>query len=224
MAVPQLPTPPDNTEYWIYVPAYYSLYGSDARPMRFLRVVDALPGGSERVIHTYQDNPSNPDSIVMVESVGIDTFVDYATFGYTPYLECAFCGHKNGMDLTQHKHLFLAQSALRNYEARCRDLLDIAQEKRLSLSTSSMSNDKTKALINELQGALAMWEMLMNTGAIKALNALSYIPAQGGTSMPVKQLAEKLEELEERMLMNNFSPLPFKVTQQQREAVRRAFK
>lgn len=214
-----LPEPPDGAEYWGFSPQKETLYGSDCIPRRFIRVIDALPGGSNRMFHSYQDEPGNPDSRVVVETVAIDTFVEFATFGYTPYIEFALSGLKGSLDLSAHKDLFLSQAALRNYEQRARTLLEIADEKRYSLSTLTGS-DSAKAAKDELAGCLAMWEMLMNTGTMNPLNCLTYLP-EGADN--VKAMHDKMEELESRMLMSNFAPLPFKISQSERDRITAAF-
>lgn len=215
----RLPSPPDNAEYWGFAPQKETLYGSDCRPRRFIRVIDALPGGSSRVFHSYQDEAGNPDSFVVVETVSIDTFIDFATFGHTPYIEFSLSGLKGTLDLSANKDLFLSQATLRNYEQRARTLLGIADEKKLSIS-SLTGSDSSKALFDELSGTLAMWEMLMNTGTMNPLNCLTYLPDGTGN---VKSMRDKFDELEQRMLMSNFSPLPFKISQSDRERIKAAF-
>lgn len=217
-----LPDPPDNASFWGFTPQKETLYGSDCHPRKFLRVIDAFPGGGGRMIHTYQDEPGNPDSMVVVETVSIDTFIKFATFGHTPYLEAALCGLKNSIGIDDYKNLFVSQAAYRNYEQRAKILLDIVQEKRYSLS-SIFGNDSSQAALDELRGVLMMWEMLMNTGSISPLDCLSYtIPS--GSLKTCKSLKTKFDELEERCLMSNFSPLPFKIAQSDRERLLSAFK
>lgn len=214
-----LPDPPDNAEFWGFSPQKETLYGSDCRPRRFIRVIDALPGGSGRMFHSYVDEPGNSESAVVVETVDIDTFVDFATFGHSPYIEFALSGLKGTLDLSKNKDLFLSQATLRNYEQRARTLLDIADEKRFSIA-SLTGSDSMKSVLDELSGVLAMWEMLMNTGTMNPLNCLTYLPAGTGT---VKYMKKKFDELAGRMLMSNFAPLPFKISQADRDRIKTAF-
>lgn len=213
------PSPPDTTSYWGFTPQKETLYGSECVPRKFLRIIDAIPGGGERVFHTYQDDPGNPDSVVVVETVTIDGFVKFATFGHTPYLETALCGLKGSIGLEDNKDLFLSQAAYRNYETRAKALLEVFDEKKLSFS-SIFSSEKTQALKDELSGVLAMWEMLMNSGDMNPTNCISYVPQ--GADTP-KAMRAKFEELEYRLLMGNHAPLPFKISQSDRERITAAF-
>lgn len=219
MANFNLPSPPDSADYWGFTPQKETLYGSDFLPRRFIRVIDELPGDSSRVIHTYQDDPQDPSSIVSVESVGADTFIEWLTYGYTPYLEAAICGLKGAIGLEEHKKLFLSQAAYRNYEQRARCLLDIIEEKKYSISTM-MGSDKISSAKQELLGVLCMWEMLMNTGDIRPLNCLSYCSAESTT---MRYMRSKFLELEDRCLMSNFAPLPFKISDDTRKQLVGAF-
>lgn len=217
-----LPDPPDSASFWGFTPQKETLYGSDSRPRKFLRIIDALPGDGQRMMHSYQDEPGDPDSMVVVETVSVDTFIKFATFGHTPYLEAALCGLKNSVGIEDYKELFLSQAAYRNYEQRAKTLLDVAQEKRYSLS-SVFGNDSSQAVLDELRGTLMMWEMLMNTGSLSPLDCLSYA-TPGGSLRSLGSCASKFEELEGRCLMSNFSPLPFKIAQSDRDRLIEAFK
>lgn len=212
MANIRMPEPPDNAEYWGYTPLRETLYGSDTVPRRFLRIIDGMPGGAGRMFHSYEDDPGDPSSRVTVETVTIDEFIKFASFGYTPYLECSLSGHKLALDLSKVRENFISEAVLRNYDARVRDLMAIADEKRYSFASSS---DSQKALMAEIAGALSMWEMLMNTGNMRALNCLSYFP--GGVIPKMSWCKDKQAELQGRMMMGSFSPMPYKVSQAQRD-------
>jgi hypothetical protein len=67
-----------------------------------------------------------------------------------------------------------------------------------------------------------MWEMLMNTGTIKAYDCLAYMPIKEA-SIPYKQIRSKQAELQERMLMNNFANMKYKMADGDRQRLMRAF-
>lgn len=209
-----LPQPSDNLSYYIYTPQKDTLYGSTATPLQFLRVTDSVPGGV-RNYQTMQCDPSDPSSLSTIETVDISTFLEFASYGYTPYLEVAFCSHPTAFDFEPHKDYLIAQSAFRNYEQRCQTLLDLCREKRYSV-IARMDDDTTERLVSELKGSLLMWEMLMNTGIVRASDCLKFAPEEFRGSFPLKTMEAKFEELQERSLMSNFVNIPYKVTESKR--------
>lgn len=215
-----LPTIGDGIQYHGFTPMLATLYGRDEAPYRFLRIVDKgiLNGRSSQVVES--GNYS-----CVVENVDIETYLTFLTYGYTPYVECALTGYSSGIELDEVPEYFISQAVARNYEKRVQTLLSIAENKRLSLLGGLKMAKDTSELCDELEGALAMWEMLMNTGTERPRNCLELIKGQhkGEVRIPLKRYKEKYEELEDRTLYNNFANIPFKITDDMRNRLLSAF-
>lgn len=215
-----LPDPQDGISYYIYTPQKETLYGSETLPMQFLRVTDKpSTGGNLREYRAFQYDAMDPTTLCNVETVDIGTFLEWCTYGYTPYLEVAFCALKSGFDFNPYKDSLIAQSAFRGYEQRCKALLDICDEKRFSISARSGSDERTARLVAEIKGSLLMWEMIMNTGTIRPADCLQYVPDTMKGSFPLKGMHAKFEELGERCLIGDFADLEYKVTDELRDDI-----
>lgn len=214
-----LPDMQDGISYYIYTPYKESLYGADTRPMQFLRVTDPIPGEGLRQYREFQYDADDPSTICRVETVDVPTFLEWCTYGYTPYLEVAFCGLRNAFDFDPYSDSLISQSAFRNYEERCKTMLDLLDEKRFSLTSRMSGDDRTARLVSELKGALLMWEMLMNTGKIRAVDCLQYAPTDMRGSFPAKALHAKFDELGNRCVIGDFHNLEYKITQSKRDEI-----
>lgn len=215
-----MPSIQDGIEYYSFVPMLSTLYGRNEEPYRFLRVVDehVLSGRSTQ---TYEENSTN----FIIENVDIKTFLNFISYGYTPYIETVMTGFKSGLDLSNYTQFFMSQAVFRNYESRITSLIELAEKKKFSIAGATTSNSTTQELCDEIDGALMMWEMSMNLGDLKPTNCLPYIQKQNGSSLliPIKRFKEKFNELDERLLMNQFVNTPFKITNDLREILISAF-
>ena len=210
----------DGISHYMFVPMLATLYGRDRPPYRFLRVVDDEDmGGNGRTITQVWNDPQDPDSLCLVETAGLTTFLEFVSYGYTPYLECSFSGYRDGTHLAEAKAQLFTEALLRNYEARVKILIEICENKRYSLAGRSVNSPVTGELIDETWGALAMWEMVMNMGSMKPNDCLSYLPEKRNhLSIPIKRFKEKLAELDERLLISNHVEMPYKMSESQRTA------
>lgn len=216
------PRTPDEIDYYLIVPQRATLYGGDTVPSRWLRVIDKRGNGG-RYSHEYLDDPEDPSSMINLETVDIETFIEFATYGYTPYVECMLSGLKIGFDFDKYNTYFLSQAVYRGYEQRCRTLLQICKDKKYSASTL-FGSDAAAELVAETKGALACWEMLMNNGTMRTFDCLEYLATPSSRfGIPLAKLESKFIEMQDRMLTSNCANLPYKITPDKRETFVHAF-
>lgn len=220
-----IPTVGDGQSYYLFVPFRATLYGRDYRPYRFLRIVD-YTGIDVHTSVNLVDDPGDPSSVSIVETLDMKTFLSYISYGYTPYIEALYSGFAdNGFDTDSLKRFAFTQAAIRDYESRCNNLLDLCVSKRYSIG-KGMSSSTTSELVDELRGALGCWEMMMNVGSVSPKNVLlaSTIADKKHGAPPIKQTREKISELQERMLVDNMRALPYKISDSDRQLLFSAYK
>ena len=150
--------------------------------------------------------------------------MEFISFGYTPYIECAFSGYKTGLDLSEVPEYVFTEAALRNYEARAKTLIELAERKRYSIGGKSTASQVTSELVDETLGVLAMWELLMNRGKIMPTNCLESMPGKTRfASVPLKLFHERFNELEDRMLISNYTQMKYKLSPREREVFKNCF-
>ena len=215
----------DGLQYYLFVPVRATLYGRDEYANRFVKVIE-YKGNTVRYTTTkVMRDTSSPNASVYVDVVDASTFIQYMTFGYTPYIEALFSGFEgNGFEVDTLSDFVLTQAALRNYDARCRQMMSMLNRKRASISGHSMNNALTGELVDELRGTLACWEMLMNMGRLSPKNILVASPINiKGSKIPYKEFEEKHNELAARMLSGNHKALKYKLDDSARSALLKAY-
>ena len=215
-----MPSIGDGVQYYAFVPMLATLYGRNEEPYRFLRVVDKHVVNGRNVI-SHEENGMH----FSIENVDIETYLTFISYGFTPYIETVMTGFKSGLNLSEYSQYFMSQAVFRNYEDRILTLLDITKNKKFSFITGTTANQSTQELCDEIDGALVMWEMAMNLGKVNPTDCLSYVKKQHGTELliPSKRFNEKFNELDERLLMNQFANVPFKITNELRTRLITAF-
>ena len=215
----------DGLSYYLFVPMLATLYGRDRFPHRYLRVVDEADiYGSTRHINAFAEDPGDPEGSCIVETVDTSTFMEFISFGYTPYIECAFSGFKTGLDLSSVSEYIFTEAALRNYEARAKTLIDLAERKRYSIAGKSTASQVTSELVDETLGVFAMWEQLMNRGRVVPLNCLESMPGKKHfATVPIKTFKERFNELEDRMLISNYTQMKYKLSSRERDLFKSYF-
>lgn len=217
-----LPDLEDNRSHYIYQPYQATLYGCTQRPHMYLRVVEYLGSDIYDSI-TMFDDPSDPNSASVIHSVDLRTFLMYASFGYTPYIEALFSkqGYR-GIDADNIGEYVLTQAVYRNYEARISTLLEECERKRYSIASSSVSNASTMQLVDEAIGALACWEILTNMGVMRpdgvvANSDLVDHGKMGG--IPLNEMRKRFDELGARQFLGNCHALKYKMNDAERRAL-----
>lgn len=208
----------DGIDYYLFVPQSITLYGRDEGPYRFLRVVDKE---STKLGRSFVEREIDGDKCI-IETVDIETFLSFISYGYTPYIECLLSGYTNAFGLEQYPIYYISQAMLRNYEMRIKELLEAAQTRKYSIMSMTTINESTSELIDEITACLAMMEMLMNTGKIAPRNCLAN-NNKHSMLIPTKKFESKFNEIEERFANNNMHNLPFKVTEDKRHQLLTAF-
>ena len=211
-------TPPDAQDsysHYLYLPYLTTLYGYEAMPSRWLRVVDDGSGNFERILST--DGEVN----YIIETVEVSTFMNYITYGFTPYLEVAFSGLESGIELRQYRAELVNLSSVRNYESRCDKLMEIAKGKQNSILTKS--SPVSRELMVELYCALYLWEHLMDTGVLKASNCMDMLVKKPPSSISLSWASRKLGELKTRTYHDNYRDMKFKTDSSNRAAMLTSF-
>lgn len=209
------PDAQDHLSHYLYLPYLTTLYGYDALPNRWLRVVDDGSGNFERILS------SGGTVNYIIETVEVSTFMNYITYGFTPYLEVAFCNLESGIDLSRYRYELVNLSSVRNYESRCSKLMEIAKKKHNSILTKS--SPVSKELMVELYCTLYLWEQLMNTGNLKAYNCLDMLEKQPPQSISLSWANDKLNELKARTYHDNYKEMKFKTDSANRAAMLSSF-
>jgi len=205
MLKPQLD---DNLVPYLYLPCLSTLYGMESNPQRWIRVVD---DGSGNSIYTKTYGGETTD---VIECVEVSIFMQYVSYGYTPYIEAAFSGLDSDIDLSVFRKIIFTQAMMRSYEYRAKALMEIIGEKTSSILTKNAIT--TREPLFELSGVLLLWENLMNTGSIHPAGILEDSEiAQRGT-VNLKTLAAKYDELCTRMHFSNFVHIPMKMSNDDR--------
>lgn len=211
-----LPEIDDGRQYYMLVPMLATLYGRDDPPYRFLRVTDTSQSG--RFSISYESEAGNPDTMIIVESVDLETFIEFASYGYSPYIECALSGYKDGLNMDEDAAYFMTQALLRNYQSRTRTLLSICERKQYSIANIASSGTQlSNELRCELAGAEAMWEMTMNTGRIYPQNCLENLPGRQKNKRSIRDMKREASALDDRLDSGEFSnQLPYKISDDDR--------
>lgn len=208
-------TPPridDGFTPYFYLPYLSNLYGHRDGVHRWLRVTDS----ESAVVHTVSMGNEVTDT---VHCYGLNSYLTYLTFGFTPFLEVAMSGMRTGVDVTQHARVLMTQACARSYESRILCLMDLMQRKKSALLTKT--SNQSKELSDELVSCLLLWEQLMNSGIIRPAGCLLSQDAPGGSPFGhgrMRWIEKKYAELAERNKENNFVNIPYKMSAQNRAA------
>lgn len=215
----------DSIDYYMLTPFLSTLYGRDEYPHRFLRVIEKYGNGG-RSFQSQLEHNSNPDSVAVIENVDIETFIEYASYGYTPYVETLLSKFENAIGLSDNniRDILMTQSLIRDYQSRMKSLIDECKMKSHTLTGRFSSSQATSELLAEANGIAIMWEMLMNTGTIKPQNCIAFNPIGKTALIPIKPLISDYNRLSSQYEKGKFRRMPYKTPQRQREALLNAFK
>ena len=213
----------DEIGYYVLLPQLATLYGRDNFPRRWIRVVD--DGVGDFTTNQYSEGDGRTPSDV-IETVEVKTFLLAVTYGHTPYIESIFAGYKSGIDLSSYKQFIFNEAMLRSYDNRAKVLLEVCKNKKSTLLSRSTSKPETDEAVTELFGVLTLWEALMNSGNIFPKNCIIKAEDTFGTvasGMHLDLVEDKLRELRGRARVSNRKDMPYKMAQQQREAMFAAY-
>lgn len=189
-----------------------NLYGHRAGIHRWLRVTDS----ETAIVHTISLGNEVTDT---VHCYGLNSYLTYLTFGFTPFLEVAMSGMRTGVDVTQNARLLMTQACARSYESRILCLMDLVRRKKNALLTKE--SPLSKELSDELVSCLLLWEQLMNSGMIRPSGIILSHDAPGGSPFGygrMRWIEKKYAELAERNKESNFVNIPYKMSSRNRAA------
>lgn len=197
---------------YFYLPYMSNLYGHKNGIHRWLRVTDS----DSAIVHTVSMGNEVTD---MVYCYGLDSYLTYLTFGFTPFIEVAMSGMRTGVDVTQNARVLLTQACSRSYESRILCLMDLMRRKKSAMLTKS--GPQAKELSDELIACLLLWEQLMNSGAIRPAGCLLSHDVPSGAPFGISRtrwIEKKYDELSIRNKESNFVNIPYKMSAHNRMA------
>ena len=208
------PNFPDNISHYLLLPMGLTLYGYESKAEHWLRVGDVNQN------HIYTEYVIN-DNKYFLETIGLQEFILFLTYGYTPFLEVVYSGYQHGIDLGSFRQILVTQSALRNYEKRANILFEIAKNKQHSPLTRF--DEKSREIMAELQGVMFMWEELMSSGEIKAKDCLLEVKNAYALGINLELITKNLDDVKARMYYSNSVKMQVKTLPDQRNLLLKAF-
>lgn len=215
----------------IYSPIDATLYGYGEGVARWLKVAQSGAKASKVSLTTSRTvkGKTSRSLSATVSIVPIDFFIQYILYGSTTYAEALFA--REGINRLPFstggiEKFMVSQSHLRNYASRARLLVDMCRSKSNSYVAGDASSRPTGELVAETRGCLASWEALMNTGEFPQARILCREMKEAEpvfSSMGIKRIEDKLEELEERMRKREFATLPYKLSNNEKAEIARSF-
>lgn len=208
--MPSQPSIDDGMTPYFYLPYGTTLYGHTGGVRRWIRVTD----DETATVHTITMGNEVTD---IVNGFGLQSYMTYLTFGYTPFIEVALSGMPTGVDVMHHANMLLTQACHRSYDSRIRTLMELARKKHGSLLTRN--NELARELSDELAACLTLWEQLMDSGALHPTHCLNASDVPDGQPLGIRRMhwfEKKYADLTARQDSHDVIHLPYKVDEAQR--------
>ena len=206
------PAMQDRAQFSLYMPWKYTLYGSMALPMQWLRIVSSGYDGKILTTSIQRRQYSNGSGgyTDIVTTMGTSNFLEYVSYGSTCHIEPLVTPDDslNGfVDLSSSEGMdgIMTQALLRGYESRVNILLDIAEKKRRSIMRDE---NNTNALVYELYGCCVLWKQLMDFGRITPIDCVRMNQLLGKTdsiAAAIDKAKAYRDSLQIRLYDNDFN-------------------
>lgn len=215
----------DGLQYYVFMPWLGTLYGNRDKPLKWLRVTPYGSTGNKilttQLTRTETVAGQRETTVTdVITTVDLKQFLTRMTYGDTTYLEVGLTrldGNNGLSEIYNAPEPFMTQAVLRNYEARSKALLEIADSKKRTIIRDKRNN---KALQEELEGIATMWEQVMNYGRIYPYNCVgapSSISFNRSIPGNLAEIHSKFDELSARMYYSRHFDMPYKIESYQRE-------
>lgn len=199
----------------MYAPSDITLYGYQGSISHWLRIV---PNGGGCFVTTSTTSDGLSGSVI--ETVDLNMFTTYASFGYSPYIEVLLSGYNCGLQSHEMFHRELITQALcRSYETRAKALLEMADRKSHSIITRS--GERSHELMAELDAVLGLWQSILDTGnlmpnkvLLRPLRSMSFDLSRKS----IDECKQWMEELQARMLKGRYVQIPYKMSPSMQQA------